>query len=146
MNIERSAGAVVFRKENSRILYLLLRYSTESVEPFWDLPKGHIEKGENELGTAMREVEEETGLGDIKFLTGFKKRIRYSFQLGGQFRSKIVTFYLAETQNEDAKISPEHVGYIWSPYKQALAKLTFDGSKETKEIIKKAHQFLKLRT
>jgi len=143
MAIERSAGAIIFRKENGQISYLLLRYSTESVEPFWDLTKGHIEKGENELETAKREVEEETGLSDIEFVNGFKEQIQYSYQLGGQLRSKMVTFFLAESRNKNVKISPEHVGYIWSPYKQALAKLTFD---DQKEILIKAHNFLQLRT
>ena len=33
----------------------------------WDLPKGHIEQGEDSLTAAMREIEEETGVGGLIF-------------------------------------------------------------------------------
>ena len=51
MPIEKSAGAVIFRKQNDAILYLLLHYEAGH----WDLAKGHIEKGESLEETARRE-------------------------------------------------------------------------------------------
>ena len=39
---EKSAGAVIFRREDSKIYYLLLHYTARH----WDLSKGHIEEGE----------------------------------------------------------------------------------------------------
>lgn len=35
---------------------------------WWDLPKGHVEPGETHEGTALREVEEETGLNQLAIL------------------------------------------------------------------------------
>ena len=53
---EKSCGAVVYRMEKGRRLYLLLHYC----EGHWDLPKGHVEAGESEEQTARREISEET--------------------------------------------------------------------------------------
>ncbi|MFH1841197.1 MAG: bis(5'-nucleosyl)-tetraphosphatase [Candidatus Nealsonbacteria bacterium] len=140
MPFEKSAGAVIFRKDNG-IKYLLLHYPTGSrtKKDFWDFPKGHIEKGEKELETARREVREETGLEDIKFIEGFKEWIKYFFKDKGKNIFKIVTFYLAETKREKVKISFEHIGYKWLSYKKASEELTF---KNAKDILKKANEFL----
>jgi len=141
MSIEKSAGAVIFRKEKNKIFYLLLHYPSSSKAPkeYWDLPKGHIEKGENEIETVKREVEEETGLKDIELVEGFKEWIKYFFKFREKNILKFVTFYLAETKTKDVKISFEHLGYEWLPYEDALGKLTF---KNAKDIIKKANEFL----
>ncbi|MBL7150916.1 NUDIX domain-containing protein [Candidatus Microgenomates bacterium] len=141
MPLEKSAGAVIFRKEEGKIYYLLLHYPTGSrtSKDYWDFPKGHIEKGEDEIKTVKREVEEETGLKDIEFIEGFKEWIKYFFKDKGKTVFKIVTFYLVETKTKDVKISFEHIGYQWLPYKQALEELTF---KNAKEILKKANNFI----
>ncbi len=157
MPLEKSAGAIIFRREDKKIKYLLLHYpslatraaakgkeeglpsSPKAAREYWDLPKGHIEKGEKEIETVRREVEEETGLKDIEFLEGFKERIKYFFKFKGKNILKFVTFYLAETEEEDIKVSFEHLGFEWLLYEKAIKKLTFENAKET---LKKAHQFL----
>ena len=111
---------------------------------YWDFPKGHIEKGEKPEATVVREVVEETGLGDIKFIEGFKEVIKYFFKVQGKTVFKIVVFYLVETKTKKVKISWEHTGYKWLIYKEALEVLTF---KNAKEILRKANDFvLKLET
>jgi len=141
MPIEKSAGAVIFRRENDKMEYLLLHYpsSTKAPKEYWDFPKGIIEKGEKIEGTARREIKEETGIEDIKFVEGFKEWIKYFFKLKGKNIFKIVTFLLAETKEKEVKISWEHTGYKWLPYEKALEQLTF---KNAKEILKKANDFL----
>ncbi|PIW92468.1 MAG: diadenosine tetraphosphate hydrolase [Candidatus Nealsonbacteria bacterium CG_4_10_14_0_2_um_filter_35_20] len=138
MPIEKSAGAIIFRKENNNFFYLLLHYPSSAKAPkeYWDFPKGHIEKGEDEIKTVKREVEEETGLKDIKIIEGFREWIKYFFKFEGKTVLKFVTFYLAETKTKDVKISGEHVGYKWLPYEDAIEQLTF---KNAKEVLKKAH-------
>ena len=140
---EKSAGAVILRREGNKIYYLLLHYPSNAKAPreYWDFPKGHIEKGEKIEETVEREVEEETGLKDIKFVEGFKEWIKYFFKHKGKNVFKIVTFLLAEAETEEVKISPEHIGYKWLPYDEALIQLTF---KNAKEILKKADNFLKI--
>jgi 8-oxo-dGTP pyrophosphatase MutT (NUDIX family) len=142
MPVEKSAGAVIFRRENDEIFYLLLHYpgtSHRAEKDYWDFPKGHIEKGEKIEETVKREVREETGLKDLKFIEGFKKWIKYFFYFQGKKIFKIVTFLLAETKTKKVKISFEHIGYKWLPYQKALEKLTFDSAKE---ILKKANEFI----
>src|SRR4030042_1347279 len=144
MPIEKSAGAVIFRKEDNKIKYLLLQYpsSTKSPKVYWDLPKGHIEKGEKELDTVKREVEEETGLKDIDFIERFKETIKYFFRWGGKNILKFVTFYLAETDKKEVRISEEHTEFKWLPYEEAIERLSH---KNAKEILRKANDFLNSR-
>jgi len=141
--IEKSAGAIVFRRENGKIFYLILYYpslSHRAEKNFWDFPKGHVEKGESELDTVKREIFEETGIKDIKILEGFKETIKYFFKWQGEKILKFVTFYLAETTQKEISISPEHLDWQWLEFEQAYSLLTH---KNSKEILKKAHSFLK---
>ncbi len=141
MPIEKSAGAVIFRKEGGKIYYLLLHYPSNSraKKAYWDFPKGHIEKDEEEIDTVKREVEEETGLDGIEIAEGFKEWIKYFFKVKGKNIFKIVTFYLAETKTKEVKISFEHIGFKWLPYKEAMQQLKF---KNAKNILEKAYNFL----
>lgn len=132
MTSEKSAGVVVFCKENKKNNYLLLHYQLGH----WDLPKGHIEKEEGMLDTAKREVFEETGIKDLEFIDGFKKTIRYFFWFQGKKIFKTVVFYLAQTKSKRIKLSSEHIGYEWLDYEKALKKLTF---KNAKDVLKEAH-------
>jgi len=136
MPIEKSAGAVVFRQENNTIKYLLIKYESGH----WEFPRGMIEKGERLEDTARREIKEETGIEDVNFIEGFKEWIKFFFKHDGQNIMKIATFLLAETKTKEIKLSYEHQDYVWLEYKEALEKLTYDNSKE---VLKKAHQFLK---
>jgi bis(5'-nucleosidyl)-tetraphosphatase len=121
-----SAGAVIFRREEGMVYYLLLQYSLS----YWGLAKGGIEKGEKVEETAAREIQEETGLSDIHFVDGFKVDIGYFFKREGQKIFKDVSFLLAETCRKDVKISFEHIGYIWLPFKEAVEKVTFQNEKK----------------
>ena len=136
MPTERSAGAVIFKKEGGKFFYLLLHYQSGH----WDFPKGNIEKGAKLQDTVKREVREETRIDDVKFILDFKETIKYFYRLKGKIIFKTVVFYLVETKTKDVKISREHIGYKWLPYDQALKQVTF---KNAKEILKKANQFLK---
>lgn len=145
MPVEKSAGAIIFRKDNVKILYLLLHYPSGSRagKDYWDFPKGHIEKGEKVEETIKREVEEETGLKNIKFIEGFKEWIKYFFKFKKQNIFKIVTFLLVETKRKGVRVSFEHIGYKWLSYDEAIKQLTF---KNAKEILKKANNFLQKNT
>ena len=138
MPVEKSAGAIIFSRADKKIEYLLLHYQAGH----WDFPKGNIEKGEKLEDTVKREVKEETGIEDIKFISGFKESIKYFYKLKGRNIFKTVTFFLAETKTKKVKISWEHINFQWLPFEEALAQLTF---KNAKEILKKANRFLSPR-
>lgn len=144
MPVERSAGAIIFRKEEGKTYYLLLHYpGLRHSKSYWDLPKGHIEKGEKEEETARREIKEETGLEDIKIIPGFKEVIKYFFCWQEKNILKFVSFFLAETKTREVKLSKEHIGSDWLPFKESLERLAF---KNAKEILKKANKFLSQKT
>jgi len=138
MPVERSAGAIVFRK-NKELKYLLLHYSGTTGEDYWSFPKGHIEEKESEKETVIREIKEETGITDIKFIDGFKEKISYFYKKENKTIYKEVFFFLAETETKEIKISYEHIGYEWLNFEDALARLKF---KNDKEVFIKAHKFL----
>src|SRR3989344_3651101 len=111
MPIEKSAGAVVFRRRAGKIEYLLLHYTARH----WDFPKGHIERDESEEDTVRREVFEETGIRDPKLIPGFRKTMKYFFKKyittpsgrvkrGKETVTKFVVFYLAQTDTKKVKI------------------------------------------
>jgi 8-oxo-dGTP pyrophosphatase MutT (NUDIX family) len=122
---ETSAGIVLFRKEDSKILFLLLHYPSGH----WDFIKGKMEKNESIHQTAIREAKEETGITDIIFLDNFEEWIEYNFQYQGELIHKKVVFFLAETKTKDVKISQEHLDYAWMDYTSSMEKTTFDNAK-----------------
>ena len=122
---ETSAGIVLFRREKSKKLFLLLHYPSGH----WDFVKGKMEKGESTRQTAVRETEEETGIIDITFLENFEEWIEYNFQYQGELVNKKVVFFLAETKTENVKISHEHQNYAWMDYNTSMEKTTFDNAK-----------------
>ena len=122
---ETSSGVVLFRKENEKILFLLLHYPSGH----WDFVKGKMEQGESFCETAIRETKEETGITDVKFLNNFEEWIQYSFQFQGELIHKKVVFFLGETKTKDVKISHEHLNYAWMDYGAAMEKTTFNNAK-----------------
>ena len=132
---ETSAGIVLFRKEETRKMFLLLHYPSGH----WDFVKGKMEKGESPRETAIRETKEETGIIDVTFLDNFEEWIEYNFQYKGELVHKKVVFFLAETKTKEVKISEEHLSYTWKEYNEAMDKTTFDNAKT---ILTKAQELL----
>ena len=122
---ETSAGIVLFRKEDSKNLFLLLHYPSGH----WDFVKGKMEKDETTHQTAVRETKEETGITDISFVENFEEWIEYNFQYQGELIHKKVIFFLAETKTKEIEISHEHQNFIWMDYNTAMEKTTFDNAK-----------------
>lgn len=130
---ERSCGAVVFRKINEDYRYLLIRNRRSSN---WSFPKGHVEAGESQEDTAMREVLEETGL-HINIIPGFISKSQYSIQNKIQ---KTVQLYVATTNDTQTRIQAEEIeDYIWLTYENALRSLKFENDKT---ILTDAREFL----
>jgi len=85
---EKSCGAVVYRIENGAYMYLIEHMALGHVS----IPKGHVEAGETEEETALREIKEETNL-DAVLDTGFRNVITYSPRPGCV---KDVVFFVAQ--------------------------------------------------
>jgi 8-oxo-dGTP pyrophosphatase MutT (NUDIX family) len=134
---EQSAGAVIFRRHEGKMLYLLLHYRYKN--DYWDFPRGNINKGEKVTETVAREIREETGIEKIKILDGFDETVNYFYRREGENVFKEVIYKIAETEEEQVKISDEHIGYEWLDFDGALARLNFDNSKN---ILQKTNDFL----
>lgn len=123
---ETSCGLVLYRMEEDQPLFLLLHYPAGH----WDFPKGHIEEGDiSEHATAARELEEETGINDLKFIEGFREIIHYEYENKGKMSKKQVIFFIGETKMESVRTSFEHQDYQWLPYDAAYNRLTYENAK-----------------
>ena len=130
---ESSCGAVVFRNDANEKKFLLIRNKRSA---HWGFPKGHIEPGENNEQTAIREVLEETGI-NIRVLPNFKKCSEYTIQ--GRIE-KSVSIFLAETDDVEYTIQPEEIEECgWFSYYDALKTLNYDNDKR---ILEQAKQYL----
>ena len=132
MKQEKSCGAVIFRQENARRFYLILK----STKGHTTLCKGHVEKKETEHETAEREIREETGL-TVDFLDGFREVITYSPRPG---RMKDVVFFLARAHGGGIVCQPEEVADArFMPFDAAMERLTHASDRD---ILRKADAFL----
>ena len=123
MTIELSVGAIIryqsveFNRDHSE--FLLLR----NKRGFWGFPQGHKERGENEIQTLQREVQEETGIVDLE-IHQYIGKIQYKYFRADGIRSeKEVKFYFATTPVREVVISNEHEGFKWTTYQEALSIL-----------------------
>lgn len=138
---EISAGIVVFRRTQEGPKFLILYHGGN----YWNFPKGHIEKEENDLAAALRETKEEAGLSarDLRIVQNFKAYERFTFRRGGQSIFKIVIFYLAETRTREVKISYEHQGYGWFTYREANKIL--GRYRDSQKVLRQAFDFLRAK-
>ncbi len=124
---EASAGGVVVRDGVDGYEVVLI-----SVERYagkrWQLPKGHVEEGENLEEAAIREVLEETGIAaEIVIPLSTIDYSFFTYRDSEQIRiHKFVRFYLmrylsGRTSNQDKEVLEAR----WFPIMQAADRLTF---------------------
>ncbi len=82
--VSKAGGGLVYN--NKREVLFIFRGGK------WDLPKGGTEKGENIEDTAMREVEEETGVNQLEIVKKLQKTY-HVFKRNGVFKLKITTWF-----------------------------------------------------
>ena len=122
MHREISAGGIVWNSKTNKILLIKDSYGR------WALPKGFIEKDETSEQAAIREVQEETGLKNLKILEKLGE-IKYYYQLKGEKIFKIVIFFLMETEDIELKHEWEVKEAQWLEPQEALEKLEYENSK-----------------
>lgn len=103
---EKSCGVLPYRRVSGRQEFLLV-FETHS--KCWSLPKGHMEAGETEDQTALRELFEETGL-TARLDTGRCAAVEYPIS---NFARKEVVFYLGEVKGEPKVHEGEIDTYKW---------------------------------
>lgn len=94
----------------------------------WEFPKGSVENTEELQQTALRELEEETNLSDVRLIDGFSTQYSYSFYWEGDHIDKTVYLYLGEVFDKtQTQLSAEHHDYEWVELKDALNTLSHKG-------------------
>lgn len=134
---EISSGGVIFRRMDDQIEVGLVAVKDGKV---WCLPKGLIEKGENEKDAALREVWEETGLkGRIVDKIGDVSYWYYIKEENVKCR-KTVHFFLIEYTGGDTKDHGWEVESAqWFEIDEAIRILSYKGERD---ILNKAKEML----
>lgn len=116
---ERSCGAVVWRIRGGRRHYLIIQNRSGHN----GFPKGHMEYGESEAATALREIKEETSL-EVTLDTTFRAEYRY---LVDGYIYKSALYFLANYTEGTFKPQKGEVYGIWLlPYEEALQQLDYE--------------------
>lgn len=138
MQREFSAGGIVYKKSKapgskSKALWLVCQHSQHKG---WVFPKGLIgdhKDGESSEETAVREVEEETGV-KAKILAKLKKPATYFYVWQKEKRFKTAYYFLMEyvsgdTANHDFEMSQVE----WIPTEKVLDRLSYKSDKQAFE-------------
>ena len=127
MKQEKSCGCIVMNENNEILL-------VHQISGHWGLPKGHVEEGESEVETAIREVKEETNI-DVNINKNFRYTEKYSPK---ENVMKEVVYFLAQNKNNIKKAQKEEVSDVkWFKYEEALKTITYDNSKKILMQLKK---------
>lgn len=120
-----SAGGIVVRYESGQPWLVVGSRRRERDGWTWTLPKGTPDAGESREQTALREVEEETGL-EVR-ITGPLDSIEYWFVQSGTRIRKTVHYFLMEPIGGDLTRHDHEFDEVrWIPFEQAATMLTFE--------------------
>ena len=136
---EKSCGAIVYTYKNGIRKYVIIR-GTGIYKEFCGFPKGHMESGETEIETALREVKEETGL-DVTVLDGFRTVDEHFLAREGRPNDKKTNVYfLAEYRQQEITAHKSEVSEIvLMDYAVAMQSLRYE---ESKRELTEAEDFL----
>ena len=134
MRYVKSCGFVAYKQIENENYYLIIKSLNGDV----GFPKGHMEPGESELETAIRELKEETGI-DVNVISGFRRQIEYELRRIPDTVKQSV-YFLGECISDNIVCQEAEVteaGFV--SYEDALKLLTFE---ETKNILEDAEKLL----
>jgi len=120
----RAAGLIIFRKASSESAeYLLLQ--TSYGNNHWSPPKGHVDPGEDDITTALRETEEEAGIKSEQLKVYKDVKIELNYVVKN--KSKTVIYWPAEVNSDQAvTLSDEHQDYRWLDIQGACSLCGFN--------------------
>ncbi|HEX2915816.1 MAG TPA: NUDIX domain-containing protein [Chloroflexia bacterium] len=131
-----SSGGLIF--DHNQFLLLKRRETSE-----WQIPKGHVEAGENFEDTALREVIEETGYNDLLLAADLGIQFNIFTRKGQRVEREEHCFLLRLARKEarqesvvlrrrrnQAPDDKQIFEAIWVPFEEVVELLTFETEKE----------------
>jgi len=141
-------GIIVLNKENK----VFVARRIDNPKNFWQMPQGGVDKGEDLLSAAYRELEEETSINKVKLIKEIEGTITYELPkhlLGiiwkgkykGQKQKWFLMRYLGKDEDINIKTSrPEFLEWKWIDLEMittVVVDFKLHVYKELKEKIKK---------
>ncbi|MCD7741065.1 MAG: NUDIX domain-containing protein [Ruminococcus sp.] len=130
---EKSCGGIVYRKYHGNTEILLIKHLNSG---HWSFPKGHVEEGETEIETAMREIKEETGM-DVMIDPTFRELVTYNPKKDTQ---KVVVYFVAMAKKGSPVAQENEIAEVkWVEITRAADLLAYDNDRC---IVNKAKKFI----
>lgn len=124
--VRKAGGGLVFNKKG-QVLFIFRNGK-------WDLPKGGTDKDELIEDTATREVEEETGVGNLKITKKLQKTY-HIFKRNGKYRLKITSWF---------EMTTDFDGILIGQAEEGIEKVAWLSPDEVKEALKNSYENIKL--
>jgi 8-oxo-dGTP pyrophosphatase MutT (NUDIX family) len=124
--VQKAGGGLVYNKKGE-VLFIFRNGK-------WDLPKGGIEKGEDIEYTAMREVEEETGVGKLTITKKLPKTY-HIFKRNGRYKLKVTHWF---------EMLSTHEGALNGQQEEGIEKVEWKDAQGVKEALKNSYENIKL--
>ena len=119
--LRNGVGIVVLNKKNK----VFVAKRIDNPKDFWQMPQGGVDKGEDFIKAAYRELEEETNIRSVKLIKELDDTITYELPnhlLGiiwkGKYRGQKQKWFLMRFFGEDKEINiktkkPEFLDWKW---------------------------------
>jgi 8-oxo-dGTP pyrophosphatase MutT (NUDIX family) len=124
--VNKAGGGLVYNK-NGEVLFIFRNGK-------WDLPKGGTNKGEEIEDTAMREVEEETGVNGLSISKKLQKTY-HIFKRNGVYKLKITHWFEMHSNYDGIPIGQAEEG---------IEKVEWKNPEQIKEALKNSYENIKL--
>ena len=126
ITFEKSCGALVLRRDavTGQFYILMIRHRPGGYRSF---PKGHVEPGETERQTAVREVREETA-AEISIIPDFRHAVCYA---PAPSVEKEVVYFLGRVEDRNIRARKGEIAQVeWIPLDTAERYLTHENDKK----------------
>ena len=115
---EKSCGMILFDRLKNPTQVLLIKHNAGH----WSFPKGHCEKDETEIETALRETKEETGIKGMVINKSLRYTSHYTLSNGN---TKEVVFFVGLRVSGVLTPQMSEVKQVtWIPIKKAFHVIT----------------------
>jgi 8-oxo-dGTP pyrophosphatase MutT (NUDIX family) len=124
--VQRAGGGFVYNKKGE-VLFIFRNGK-------WDLPKGGKEKGEKMSHTALREVEEETGVNKL-VVTKKLQKTYHIFKRNGKYKLKITQWF---------EMTSDFDGIASGQAEEGIEKVAWLNPEQVKEALTNSYENIKL--